>query len=434
MSSPDDNETGIPLTQILYPNLFFEEELSANSEGSPPAISSTVRRLVGELAPVMGLLSRPAERSIVLVEADSVPSLIPTCLSHVEFATISDLKEQIPTNRNAEYQPWGWSSSASQVAIDIGVVCLAPYLDVVCDINSRDFLVTNDIVVDWPSSTIASNSQPFSWLCGSASDVETTLDLFRFDGIKSWVIKSNLSQAARNRIVGRDPSLTEPHRRWVEKQIASNGCVAVEPWVERIAECGLQFTVSKPGDDSSDSNPVTFDGAAEMLTDPNGRYCGSLISHDLPPEWIEPAISHCRNLAIEAARLGYFGPVGFDCMLFKSPVSGNLQVRLCHDVNARHTMGRVALCLRRWLNPGERGLWLHAAESRWRTALETPNSDSVNANDVNESTIQGVRIVPTSPARVGSQPTQLKTALLISTDRTKLRTVAERILWQTSGS
>lgn len=380
----------------------------------------------------MGLLARPTERSIVLVEADSVPSLIPRCLSHVEFATISDRRNQIPTHRDADFQPWGWSSSASQVAFDIGVVCPAPYLDVVRDINSREFLVAHDIVVDWPSCE--SNDRRFSSLCGTVADVETTLDLFHSEGINSWVIKSNLSQAARNRIVGRDPSLTEPHRRWVEKQIASNGCVAVEPWVERIAECGLQFTVSKPGVGPSGSSPVSFDGAAEMLTDPNGRYCGSWISHDGPPEWIEPAIVHCRNLAIEAARVGYFGPVGFDCMLFKSPVSGNLQVRLCHDVNARQTMGRVALSLRRLLNAAEHGLWLHAAESRWQGALETPNSESVNANDVNESTVQGVRIVPTSPARVGSQPTQLKTALLISTDRTKLRTVAERILWQTSGS
>lgn len=449
---------GAPVTLILFPNLFFEEELSREPSASKSLSNSTARRLVKELSPVMGLIADVSEKAILLVDSDSVPADLPPSLAHVEFATIDIARERVASDPNSRFRSWGWSQHASDLGLQIGVKCFGPSIDVVRDINSREFLVPHDFVVDLKAIQKRSNDQ-FSRLCRCFDQVENQLRAWQKGGIDSWVIKANLSQAARNRIIGRGALLSEPHRRWVEKQIESHDCVALEPWVERIAECGLQFTIfpsTKKTDltmtdadvgpstiggpksaarlRSSESAHVAFDGVAEMLTDSSGRYCGSWINNNEPPEWTLVAIDHCRQLAEMAAGIGYFGPIGFDCMLFRNPGSSEIGVRLCHDVNARNTMGRVALSLRRFLDSGEHGLWLHANDSRWTAAVQSPISGAEQPNAFNEATGLGVRIVPTSPTRIGSQPTQLKTALLISTDRMKLRTVADRILWQTSGS
>ncbi len=386
-----------------------------------------------ELAPVIGLLAMGGENAAVIVDVEAVPSNIPAALAGVRFLTQNEARlstESTPAS-TTRFVPWGWSPQAKQLAGRLGIQHEFPEDTAVSHVNSRSFLVPFDHVIHVdPEDTQDRDQQSFSWLCSSISDVETRLRKIAGDDTGSWVIKSNLSQAARNRIVGRGDMLSEAQRGWLRKQLRDDVPVAIEPWVERVAEFGLQFTI--PSLKSTDE--ILYDGAAEMLTDSAGRYLGSWISSIDEHSAIHRAIEHGVEVAAAARSHGYFGPMGIDCMLFHDPVDACVKLRMCHDINARNTMGRVALSLKRFLRSGEIGLWLHAESQRWSTSVDDHVFESGGEVPFNRSPGSDVRIVPTSPAMTGSKPTQLKTALLISDSRVALKSVAEQILWHTSNS
>ena len=402
------------MPRILLPNLMFEDEL----DGTAHRVPAMARKSAGQLAAVMGLLastksSTASEASdIVIVSDDEVPSEIPPALQHVRFESLRSL-----SRRNiAEFgfQPWGWSNAAIAVGRKLGLQFFAPDADVVRFVNSREFLAPRDEC--WPlSSNTKTRELPGGRLCQSMPQVSDALQEFAALGFTKWVIKSNLSQAARNRVCGDGHNITVATHNWLQKRCADKQPVYVEPWYERVAECGLQFHLPEISSD----DPIEFLGGCEMLTDDSGRYRGSIVSK-AAHGWWHRAISRCAEIAATARQLGFFGPMGMDCMLVRDPINGQLWLRPCHDINGRFTMGRVALSLRHWLQPGEIGYWCHGVAK----------SETDGQNLFEQQAGENVRIIPTSPVRHGSEKTTFQTALLISADCGRLTTVVSQILSQ----
>lgn len=402
------------MPRVLLPNLMFEDEL----DGTAHKVPAMARKSAGQLAAVMGLLATSKfgiaseATDVVLVRDDEVPSDIPPALQHVRFETLSSLSRM----NLAEYgfQPWGWSNAAIALGRKLGLQFSAPDPDVVSFVNSRDFLALRDGC--WPvSQTAPSGGLPAGRLCGTMPQVSDALQEFSALGFTMWVIKSNFSQASRNRLCGTGIELPVTTRNWLQKRFDQLQPVSVEPWFDRVAECGLQFYV--PSIESED--PIEFVGGCEMLTDDSGRYRGSIVSTTMAGWW-HRAIPRCSEIAASARDLGFFGPMGMDCMLVRHPVDGQLWLRPCHDVNGRFTMGRVALSLRHWLQPGEIGYWCH----------RVAKSGDPGQNLFEQQAGEDVRIIPTSPARHGSEKTTFQTAFLISADCGLLTTVVSRILSQ----
>src|SRR5690606_5718121 len=93
---------------------------------------------------------------------------------------------------------------------------------------------------------------------------------------------------------------------------------------------------------------VSFLGVTPLFTRPNGSYLGNGFVDDpnLLTTWRE-AIETGREVAAEVAAEGYFGPLGIDAMRHRTD-DGEIRVRALQDLNARYTMGRLALGLRRF--------------------------------------------------------------------------------------
>ena len=399
------------MIRIFLPNLTFEEEL----DGRDQQVSGTVVRLVSELGCAMGLLSdrtkRFEERDIVLIDDDVDLSGIPESLQQVRFQTVRSLEAGgVP---DPVFVPWGWSPSAVAVAHRLGLNPEAPALSTIRRINSREFLAEFDLCHALSDSTAV---ESVGILCWTLPDVQSALERFAVEHSKGWVIKSNISQAARNRLIGNRRFLSENDTRWLNNRFKIGEPVCAEPWLDCIAECGMQFTIPAP----AESQEIRFEGAAEMLTDTAGRYRGSVISRDSTASWWHSAVMHCRQIAERVRACGFWGPIGMDCMLFRRPLDGLPWIRMCHDINGRNTMGRVALALRPYLDVDEIGYWCHGSEKSKANGQNV--FDCLDATDV--------RIVPTSPDRIGSTPTNLRTALLISKDCERLNQVTRKILGQ----
>jgi len=415
---------------VLLPNLFFEDEL----QSAPIVASTRSRQLVAEIGPVMGLLAdenwgnatksvdSPPLRSIVVVPHGARPDDIPTALQRVEFLTTDELAARValeppsPSDdrRVWDVVPWGWSESAVAVFRKAGLSVVAPDGDVVRSINSRQFQSTFDAAIEIDGTE---RVESFGTLCRSLSEVTAAIKAACEYSQRGWVIKADLSHASRNRLLGTSIGFRIEHRTWLESRFESGECVYVEPWVERISECGLQFLVTRSG---SPAATTAFVGAAEMLTDEAGRYRGSIVRSALHDAMWQPAIDHGHRIADSAAAQGYFGPLGIDCMVFRCPRHNRRWLRFSHDINGRLTMGRIALSLRQFLEPGETGAWIHAEK----------NPGLRNGKTADEVFPEGVRIIHTSPGRIGEKAVRTGTALVVSADSERLKAACAQILGQ----
>ena len=347
---------------VLLPNFFFEEELQATRDTG----SKAARQLAAELAPIMGLLEqenstaecippsdrlppdRLSQRSIVVVSETTRPTEVPAVLQGIDFLTIDELAEHIRRKSQTAAEratswhavPWGCSEAAIEAFRTSGLCGDWPRIDAVRLINSRRFQSVVDKAIEVAGT---GSMDSFGMLCSSPKEVTAAIrDACRYSTL-GWVIKADLSHASRNRILGTSPACTSDQLAWLAARFSSGEAVYVEPWVKRISECGLQFSVFASNDGPSE---IKYIGAAEMLTDSTGHYRGSVVSNPSGSDassdllW-HAAIEHGRQIAGKAAAAGYHGPLGIDCMVFQSPTDDHRWLRMCHDINGRLTMGRI---------------------------------------------------------------------------------------------
>jgi hypothetical protein len=235
------------------------------------------------------------------------------------------------------------------------------------------------------------------------------------DERSKWVIKAEFGMSARERIVGAGRVLPPPAQAWVEKRFAVGEPLFFEPWLDRLAEAGLQFSLPPSGE------PILV-GVTPMLADASGVYRGSRFHVDAAVEvlWMD-SIEIGFRVAKRAQSVGYFGPLGIDVMAYRD-TQGELRIRPIQDVNARYTMGRLALGLRRLLAPGQLASWVHAqlpaADSSPRRHLE----------DVASALPPGTRFVRTSPLEIDGRPATHATMVLIAESKPHLRAAETLIL------
>jgi len=153
--------------------------------------------------------------------------------------------------------------------------------------------------------------------------------------------------------------LTAPVQGWIRNQLASQGRLLVEPWLDKRRDLSMQMEVRANGE------PKLF-GAREFLTDERWRYRGAILGrvswrltpeenrflNEVMPAWRELG----RDVGRALARAGYQGPAGIDAILHRTP-AGALQLKPLGELNPRWTLGRVALELEQHVAPGARAAW-----------------------------------------------------------------------------
>ncbi|WP_298867296.1 hypothetical protein [uncultured Gimesia sp.] len=379
------------MRRLFLGNYDFEHQLAKEVYGASGGATSALNASL--TSSWMGL----AEEGDMIYLPGNVPA---NCLSDFTAAGFPrvEFTNQWPDRKQAsemQLVPWGWSDAVSQIAASKGFQSEAPDRGAVQTVNARTF--SFQLEQEWglalPGSACVKSLAELELAVGDLQDVQGVQEI-------EWVIKANFSMSARERMRGQGSLLTNQIRGWAEKRLSQGQPLFWEPWVNRTAEVGVQFEIPREGD------PLLI-GIAPLLCDERGQYRGSriVVDESTEKEW-QPAIEVGHQVARRAQAAGYFGPLGIDAMQY-SDALGELQWRAIQDVNARYTMGRLALGFSRFLKPDHVASWLHFP---WKESYGIPFSKWLRC--MSEQGTFEADLISTSPDQIDGQTLPLANVLL----------------------
>jgi len=238
--------------------------------------------------------------------------------------------------RPLEFTPWGWTPSAMTDGVAMGALVNAPPLDVVVRVNSKRFshAVERALGIATPGARLVESraelDEALATTCPGPND--------------KWVVKDLFGFAARERVLGRGPRLDPASETWVERKLVRGLALLVEPWLDVVREYGIPIQVAADGSvDVLGIVDVATNGAGVST----GYYFGRPIDSGVRAELERVAIDVGRRLYAE----GYSGPAGIDAL---ECVTG---LRPLLEVNARYTLGFVALAVEAHFGAGAPAIW-----------------------------------------------------------------------------
>jgi hypothetical protein len=311
-------------------NADFETELShgVGTYRRLPAFEALNRRL----APQLLWLARAGD-ALLLPEPWPEHLLDEAAGREVELVSTKNSAKQA----TRIFTPWGWTESAVAAGQKAGAVVLQPVpFAIVARVNSKLWSHALETELGWaqPGATTAATFEELreavARACPGAND--------------KWVIKSPYGFAARERVLGRGPSLDGPQAKWSERRLWSGETLIFQPWLEVIREYGIVMEISPDG-------AYRIQGISDLQTNGAGTGRGYMLGRKPPANRMSELE---RIAAVVSERLfkeGYFGPVGIDALEH----AGGLHPLL--EINARYTMGFVALAVERTLKPAKPIFW-----------------------------------------------------------------------------
>lgn len=235
------------------------------------------------------------------------------------------------------FSPWGWTPSAISDGERVEAVVEPVPIDTVARVNSKVFSheIEREMGIAVQGAALATTIEALeaavARACPGAED--------------KWVVKAPLGFAARERVLGRGPRLDPPSAVWAARRFAFGETLLVEPWRDVVREYGVQIWIARDG-------AIDLLGISRMLTNGAGATVGYVLADPPPARRAEELQEVAREVGRRLYDAGYTGPAGVDALEH----AGGLRPLL--EINARYTMGHVALA-------AERGLALDGP-TEWR--------------------------------------------------------------------
>lgn len=191
-------------------------------------------------------------------------------------------------------------------------------------------------------------------ICTHVSTVENLLSEWG-----QMVLKSPLSSSGRGVLFLRKKPLNASNKQWIQGVIDQQGNVMVERMWDRMMDFSFHFYKNKDG-------AVEFVGETAFLTNSNGKYKGNFIgdvrsSSNFPAEMKKEDILVAKDDLIHAIEnhktfKHFSGFLGVDMMIYRE--DGGFKIHPCVEINARQSMGLVAIHLQKWIKRGVKAKFL----------------------------------------------------------------------------
>jgi uncharacterized ferritin-like protein (DUF455 family) len=194
--------------------------------------------------------------------------------------------------------------------------------------------------------------------CPSPRELIGAADSLRAAGHRDFVLKRAFSTAGSGITAIRDGEIPALAERPFSPAVAAEGGILLEPRHDRIFDFSVQYRLEE--------GRMHLVGFVEQRIEGLGGYRGSLcrakFCRGLDAELARFLMEHClplyeakgplaADVAAWAEARGYEGPLGLDAYVHRDS-TGQLRLRPICEVNPRHTMGLVALELKRRIAPG----------------------------------------------------------------------------------
>lgn len=347
---------------VFHGNFDFEHELATRSYNRPMRI----RRLNAEMTSHLLAISDVGDH--LYYSCDPPVDFLEEA-SSAGFPSVQPLQPGEIHRVNCTCVSWGWSRPAFDFATSMGWETDGPSSSAVHAANSRQlsFDMEKQRESGLPGqSRLVSLDELDRTICDCASIWQIQPSEL------SWLLKAEFGMSGRERIAGTGTSLENVQRNWIQRRLKVGECLYFEPRVVSLMELSTQWIIHKssPGDHSPQASQ--FLGATELVTDAVGQFLGSIpfpgsstenwygceagpVSGT--PAFYDRMVADARQVTDELQRLGYHGPAGIDAMVYRGP-NGQPAIRSIQDINARFTMGRIAIeWCQRFARPGS-AAWL----------------------------------------------------------------------------
>jgi hypothetical protein len=246
------------------------------------------------------------------------------------------LRNEEAAPEGALFSPWGWTRGAIETGGRAGAVVDAPPPEVVARVNSKlwSHALETELGVALEGAGVA----------GTFGELEELVARACPRGGDKWVVKSPYGFAARERVLGRGPRIEEPQAKWARKALARGEPLVFQPWLEVVREYGVVIEVARDGG-------VEVLGFSDVVTNGAGTAFGYTLGRPPSARRAAELERFAREVGGRLRREGYFGPAGLDAIEHARGLHPVL------EVNARHTMGHVALAVERELKPTGPTFW-----------------------------------------------------------------------------
>lgn len=209
------------------------------------------------------------------------------------------------------------------------------------------------------------------WLCldehvglcaAHATEAFDLVESLRQRGHHRLVAKALFGLAGQSALRLWEPHLLDAQKTWIRRQLDRDGALIIEPWLDRVLDFSVQWEMSPRG--------LRQVGWVKMIADHRGQYLASVCEPKFTmgldrslAEWLRgQGRSRTEKLYQDLAHFlepklheaGFQGALGIDAMVYRD-IQGHLRLKPIVEINARYTMGRVALELMRYAATGTCG-------------------------------------------------------------------------------
>jgi hypothetical protein len=243
-----------------------------------------------------------------------------------QFLLFSDQK--IEKN---EIESWGFSRSVAAWANEKGLDYTMPEWEYVKRVNSKLF-------------SFSCSPLPGARLLDSEEKVH--------DWIKEQpgpkVLKSCFGFAGRGHFLIQESYDPEKLRKFLQPEFAAKRTLIAEPWKERVLDFSTQWKID---------SQIHYLGATLCESDARGVHKQNSVGDEEDLFGDSLPFLHQQKTAVlsilkQMQEQGYFGNVGIDSMLYRE--NGKINLQPVVEINARKTMGWVALEVQRRHFPGKK--------------------------------------------------------------------------------